>query len=95
MKPIGIDSLGTVEMMMAFEEVFEVTLPDPSPETFGSLSKLVDWLEVSLANQRPNKAAQRLLRNLATEQRRPVLADGLDGPWRREQIAAIVREIFQ
>ncbi len=95
MKPIGMDSLDTVEMLMAFEEVFGIDLPDPSPETFGGPSEVVDWLEAPLSNQRPNRVAQKWLRKLATKQRRPELADGLDGPWRREQIDAIVREVFR
>jgi hypothetical protein len=94
MKPIGMDSLDTVEMVMAFEELFGVDLPDPSPGTFGSPSEIVDWLEVSLSKQRPNKAAQKLLRKLAVEQQRPELAEGLEETWRREQIAAIVQELF-
>jgi len=95
MKPIGMDSLDIVEMMMAFEEVFGVDLPDPSPQTFGSPSEAVDWLEVSLANQRPTKTAQRLLRKLALEQQRPELAKDLEGTWRREQIEAIVQKLFR
>jgi hypothetical protein len=95
MKPIAMDSLDTVEMMMVIEEAFEVTLPDPSSETFGSPSEIVDWLEVSLSNQRPNKAAQRFLRRLALEQQRPELAQELDGLWRREQIEAIVQEVLR
>jgi hypothetical protein len=95
MKPIGMDSLDTVEIVMTFEDVFGVDLPNPSPETFRSPDELVDWLEVPFANERPNKAAQEWLRKLATEQQRPELADGLDGPWRREQIDAIVREVFR
>jgi hypothetical protein len=95
MKPIAMDSLDTVEMMMVIEEAFEVTLPDPSSETFGSPSEIVDWLEGSLLNQRPNKAAQRFLRRLALEQQRPELAQELDGLWRREQIQAIVQEVWR
>jgi hypothetical protein len=35
-----------------------------------------------------------MLRGLAKAQDNPHLAEGLDGIWRREQIAAIVRELF-
>jgi hypothetical protein len=55
----------------------------------------VDWLELHLSNQRPNQAAAVLLRKLAKAQKNPELAEGLEGTWRREQIAAIVREIFR
>jgi hypothetical protein len=53
------------------------------------------WLERHLSNQRPNKEAAALLRKLAKAHNNPELAEGLEGTWRREQIAAIVREIFR
>jgi transposase-like protein len=56
---------------------------------------MVEWLEVHLSNQRPNKQAAALLKKLAKDQDNPELAEGLEGTWRREQIAAIVREIFR
>jgi len=90
-----MDSLDTVEMVMAFEEAFEVDLPDAEEKTFSGPDEFVDWLEISLSNQKPNKAARALLKQLAHDQQWPELAEGLDGPWRREQIAAIVREIFR
>jgi hypothetical protein len=36
-----------------------------------------------------------LLRKLAKGRNNPELAEGLEGTWRREQIAAIIREIFR
>jgi hypothetical protein len=93
MRPDTTDSLDTIEKMMAFEEAFEVDLPDTGPETFSGPNELVDWLEVSISNQRPNEAARALLTKLAKDQQLPELGQGLNGPWRREQIAAIVREI--
>ena len=80
---------------MAIEEVFDVELPETGPTTFDGHSELVDWLEVSLSKQCPNQAARARLQKLAGVQRRPELAEGLDGSWRREQIEAIVREIFR
>lgn len=95
MKPRGTDSLDTVEMIMPIEEAFEVELSSADEETFNSHDELVEWLEVQLSNQRPNKAARVLLKKLADDQQWPELAEGLDGLWRREQIAAIVREVFR
>lgn len=95
MKPSGVDNLDTVEIVMAIEEAFEVDLSDGNVDSFASARELVDWLEVRLSNQRPNKAARAFLRQLAHDKQRPELAEGLDGPWRREQIAAIVREFSQ
>ena len=94
MIPRAMDSLETVEMGMLVEEVFEVDIPDADAERFGSPREILGWLEARLSNQRPNKAARALLRQLAEDQQWPELAKGLDGLWRREQIAAIVREIF-
>jgi len=49
----------------------------------------------TLSSQRPNQDAAALLRMLAEAQKRPELAEGLDGTWRREQISALVRDIFR
>ena len=88
-------SLDTIEIVIAIEEAFEVDLPDANTEDFESPDAIVDWLEIELSNQRPNKAARVSLRKLAQDQHRPELVEGFDGPWRREQIVAIVREIFR
>ena len=53
--------------------------------------EMVDLLEYHLSNRRPTKKAE-LLRGLANSQNNPELAESLDGAWRREQIAAIIRE---
>jgi hypothetical protein len=95
MTPRAIDSLDLVEMVMAFEEVFDVEIPDDGIAHSNSPSEVVDRLERVLSNQRPNKAAKALLRKLAKDQQRPELAEGLDGTWRREQIAAIIHEMLR
>jgi hypothetical protein len=93
-----MNSLDTVEIVMAIEEVFGNVFGDsdfdsPSP-LFRTPRELVDNLEPLLSNERPNKNAAALLRDLARTQGRPEIAEGLEGTWRREQIAAIVRHIF-
>jgi len=93
--PKAIDSLDLVEMVMAFEEAFGIEIPNDDFEHFDGPSEMVDRLERLLSNQRPNKAAKAFLRKLAKEQQRPELAEGLEGTWRREQIAAIVREMLR
>jgi len=57
---------------------------------------MVEWLELHLSNQRVNKNVTALLRKLPKikDQNNPELAEGLEGTWRREQIAAIVRETY-
>ena len=95
MIPKAMDSLDLVEAVMLIEEVFGTEIPDGDAETFGSPRDMVDWLELHLSNQRPNKEACALLRKLAKAHNNPELAEGLEGTWRREQIAATVREIFR
>ena len=90
-----MNSLDTVEAVMAFEEVFEVELPVRESGDFGSPQEMVDWLDLYLSNQPLNKEAAALLRKLAKDHNKRELAEGLEGTWRREQIAAIVREIFR
>jgi hypothetical protein len=80
---------------MLIEEVFETEIPDNDAENFGSPREMADRLELHLSNQRPNKQAAALLRKLAKAHDNPQLAEGLEGTWRREQIAAVVRELFR
>jgi|SRR5450631_728609 Phosphopantetheine attachment site len=94
MKPREMDSLDTVEMVMTIEEVLDIEIPG-DPAEYGSPREMVDRLEAVLSNRRPNEAAAALLRKLARDRQQPELAEGLEGTWRREQIAAIVREVFR
>ena len=95
MIPKTMDSLDVVEAVMVIEEVLGTEIPDSDAKNFGSPREMVDWLELHLSNQRPNEEACALLRKLAKAHNNPKLAEGLEGRWRREQIAAIVRELFR
>jgi hypothetical protein len=95
MVPKAMDSLDLVEAVMLIEEILGTEIPDSDAESFGSPREMVDWLERHLSNQRPTKEAAAVLRKLAKAYNNPELAEGLEGTWRREQIAAIVREIFR
>ncbi len=95
MIPKAMDSLDLVEVVMLIEEIFGTDIPDSDAENFGSPREMADWLERHLSYRRPNKEAAAILRKLAKAHNNPELAEGLDGTWRREQIAAIVREIFR
>jgi hypothetical protein len=95
MIPRAMDSLDFVEAVMVLEEVLGIEIPDGEAEHFGSPREIVDCLDRCLSSQRPNNKAAALIKRLAKTQNNPPLADGLDGPWRREQIAAVVREIFR
>jgi hypothetical protein len=93
--PRVIDSLDVIEMTMLLEEVFEVEVPDSGAENFDGLRAIVDCLEILLSNKRPNKRVAAMLKGLAKKHQWPELAEGLEGTWRREQIAAIVRELLR
>jgi len=95
MIPKAMDSLDLVEAVMLIEEVLGTEIPDIDGKNFGSPREMVDWLELHLSNQRPNRQSAALLKKLAKAHNHPELAEGLEGTWRREQIAAIVREIFR
>ena len=90
-----MDSLDLVEAVMLIEEILGTDIPNGDAENFGSPKEIVDWLELHLSNRRPTKEAAAFLKKLAQSHNAPELAEGLEGTWRREQIAAIVREIFR
>ena len=83
---------------MAFEEVlgnvFGDSVFNSPPAASRTPRELVDNLERLLSDERPNAKAIVLLRELARSQRRHEIAEGLEGTWRREQIAAIVKHIL-
>jgi len=45
---LGADSLDTVELVMAFEEEFDVEIPDEDAETLDTVGKAVEYLEKCL-----------------------------------------------
>jgi hypothetical protein len=94
MIPGAMDNFDPVEAVMALEEVLEIEIPENEAELCGSPHEMVDVLERHLSNQRPTKRAAELLRGIAESRNNPELAEGLDRVWRREQIAAIIREML-
>lgn len=95
MIPRAMDSLDLVEIVMVIEEVFGPDIPTIDTERFHSPREIVNWLELHLSNTRPNRQAAAMLRGVAKKRNWPELAEGLSGTWRREQIAAIIRELFR
>ena len=79
MIPRAIDSLDLVEVVMVFEEVFGVEIPNAGADNFLTPREVVDWREIQLYNQRPDKEAAAMLRKLARDQNNPQLAEGLNG----------------
>jgi hypothetical protein len=90
-----MDNLDPVEAVMALEEVLEIEISGDEAEKCGSPREMVDMLERHLSKQRPTKRAAELLRSIAKSRNNSELAEGLDGAWRREQFAAIIRELFR
>jgi hypothetical protein len=74
MRPRKRDSLDTVELVMAIEEVFGLEIPDEIGE-FESQAEWVDRLEAVLSPRRPNKASAALLRRIARDRQQPELAE--------------------
>ena len=42
---LGADSLDTVELVMAFEEEFELEIPDDEAERITTIQSAVEWIE--------------------------------------------------
>ena len=42
---LGADSLDTVELVMAFEEEFDVEIPDDEAEKIATIQSAVEWIE--------------------------------------------------
>lgn len=49
MNDLGCDSLDLVELTMAFEEEFSITIPDNAADTADSVGKMYDYLIGRLA----------------------------------------------
>jgi len=45
---LGADSLGLVELVLAFEEAFEIDIPDEDTEKIRSVQDAVDYIEKHL-----------------------------------------------
>jgi len=41
---LGADSLDTVELVMAFEEAFEIEIPDEEAEKIGTVQNAIDYI---------------------------------------------------
>lgn len=46
---LGADSLDTVELIMKFEEEFELEIPDEDAETLTTVGKAIDYIGAKLA----------------------------------------------
>ena len=46
---LGADSLDTVELVMAFEDEFQITIPDEDQEKLRTVGQAIDYLKEKLA----------------------------------------------
>ena len=84
-----------LDFIMCCESIFDIFIPDEDAEHFGGLPGTEEWLEEHLSNKRPTTEAAEALILLAEVKHRPELGRGLSRPWRREQISALVLDIFR
>jgi len=50
---LGTDSLDVIELMMAFEEEFGITIPDEDMEGLETIDHVIDYLTHALAREAP------------------------------------------
>lgn len=81
-----LEKIGLAEDLFGTDLPVDLALDNP-PE-------LVDYLVSQLKGWGPNPVAARFLKQLATKRNSPTLAQGLHDGWRREQISAVIHEIF-
>jgi hypothetical protein len=74
------------------EDLFATDLPVDL--ALDNSAELVDYLMLQLRGWGPNSLAAHFLKKLAEKQSSPALAQGLHDSWRRDQISAIIQEIF-
>lgn len=81
-----------IEKIELAEDVFGTNVPVDM--AFDNPHEVVDYLVLQLRGWGPSSFASDFLRQLATKRNSPGLAEGLHDSWRREQIVAVVQEIF-
>lgn len=50
-KDLGIDSLDYAELVMEFEQVFEITIPDSDAENFTTIKDAVRYIDTKVAGK--------------------------------------------
>ena len=74
------------------EDLFGTDLPVDL--AFDNPRHIVDYLASQLRGWGPNPVAGDFLKQLASKRKSPALAQGLHDVWRREQISAVIQEVF-
>ncbi len=79
---LDMDSLDSVEVLIAIEEAFDVKIPDADAEAMTTPRLVVEWLLARVCNAAPNEVALRYLHRERA------------GVWQRGEVAAVVRAII-
>jgi len=48
-KDLGVDSLDYIELIMAFEQAFDISIPDTDAEKMRTVGSVIDYIEDRLA----------------------------------------------
>jgi hypothetical protein len=87
-----------LEKIEFVEELFGIDFPDEldvtEDLTVNNPREVVDYFELHLRGWGPNPAAATFLKEMSKKHNNPALAEGLHSSWRRDQISAIICEIF-
>ena len=87
-----------LEKIELAEELFGIDFPvEPNVTqdlTVDNPREVVDYFVLHLRGWGPNPAAAGFLKEMAKKHNSPALAEGLHDSWRRDQISAVIREIF-
>ena len=88
-----------LEKIELAEELFGIDFPDGLDLTedlaLNNPREVVDYFDLHLRGWGPTPAAADFLKKMAEKYNSPALAEGLHGSWRRDQISALVCEIFK
>jgi hypothetical protein len=98
MQKLEFDRFEELEKIELAEELFGIDFPvdlDLTEDlTMDNPREVVDYFVLHLRSWGPNPAAADFLKEMAKKHNRPALAEGLHESWRRDQISAVIGEIF-
>jgi hypothetical protein len=92
MQKPGFNFFNEVEKVELAEDLFGTNVP--LDMAFDNPREIVDYLALQLKGWGPNPVAADFLKQLASKRNSPALAQGLHDVWRREQISAVIQEVF-
>jgi hypothetical protein len=92
MQTSNFNFFNEIEKIELAEDVFGTNVP--LDMAFDNPHEIVDYLVLQLRGWGPNPFAADFLKQLATKLNSPRLAQGLHDSWRKEQISAVIQEIF-